>query len=346
MDHARAVLGGDVVRHRHDPRVLGAPALAVGGVHVPQRLVGDVLQLGTGEGALLDGGLGGLGIRVAQQSGVGAQQFGGQEVAGLAGSGAVGRALGPGRDHHVGDLGADGQGEVGGQGPRGGGPGHRPHALDAQLGGLVPGEGEGDGHRGVLAHLVDVVVHPQLVGAQRGLVLPAVRQHRVALVGAVLVVQGLEGPQHGLHEGGVQGLVVVLEVHPAGLPLDVLLPVLGVLQHRALGGGVELTDAHLLDLVLLGHAQLPHGLQLGGQSVGVPAEAAVHLLPAHGAEARHHVLDEPGEQVPVVRQAVGEGRAVVEHALVGALALGNGGPEGVVAAPEGEDALLELGQVR
>src|SRR5699024_5879545 len=53
VDHAGAVVGGDVVGDGDDPRVLGAPALAVGGVDRPQRPVGDVLELATGEGALL-----------------------------------------------------------------------------------------------------------------------------------------------------------------------------------------------------------------------------------------------------------------------------------------------------
>ena len=75
---------------------------------------------------------------------------------------------------------------------------------------FAPGEREGDGDGLVLAHLVDVVVHAQLVVRQRRLVAPAVRQHAVALVGEALVVQGLERPDHRLHEGDVERLVVVL----------------------------------------------------------------------------------------------------------------------------------------
>ena len=66
-----------------------------------------------------------------------------------------------------------------------------------------------------------------------------------------------------------------------------------------------------------GDAELLLGLDLGGQAVAVPAEAALDPLAAHRLVAGHGVLDEAGEQVAVVRQAVGERRAVVEHVLVG-----------------------------
>ena len=74
-------------------------------------------------------------------------------------------------------------------------------------------------------------------------------------------------------------------------------------------------------------------LEFGGQAVGVPAEAALHLVAAHGAVPRHDVLDVAGQQMPVVRQAVGERRSVVEHVLRCVVATRDAGAEGVVAAP-------------
>ena len=149
-----------------------------------------------------------------------------------------------------------------------------------------------------------------------------------------------------LHEGDVERLVVVLEVDPARLAGDVLLPLLRVAQHRLARGLVEGRDAHLLDLALVGDAELALGLELGGQAVRVPAEAAVHLLAAHGLEAREEVLGVAGEQVAVVRQAVGERRAVVEDPLVGALALVDRRLEGAVGLPEREDVALDGGEAR
>src|SRR5699024_1092059 len=61
-------------------------------------------------------------------------------------------------------------------------------------------------------------------------------------------------------------------------------------------------------------------------------------------------LDVPGEQVPVVRQSVGERRAVVEDELVFAAltcrARLDRGPEGVIGGPVGQAVLLDGGQRR
>ena len=153
VDHTGAVVGGDIVRDGDDPGVLGAPLRTVLGVDRPQRLIGDVLELGAGEHALLARGERLLGALVPELLGVGAEQRGGHEVAGLARSSAVGGAERSGGDHRVLELGADGEGEVGGQGPGGGGPGQRLHPVQTQLLGLLPGEREGDRDGLVLALL-------------------------------------------------------------------------------------------------------------------------------------------------------------------------------------------------
>src|SRR5690606_31154955 len=80
------------------------------------------------------------------------------------------------------------------------------------------------------------------------------------------------------------------------------------------------------------------------------AEATLHPAPAHGLVARHDVLDVAGEQVAVVRQAVGEGRAVVEDELVGAVlarvALLDALDEGAVLVPVGQHGALDLREDR
>ena len=70
---------------------------------------------------------------------------------------------------------------------------------------------------------------------------------------------------------------------------------------------------------MVGEAELLLRLDLGRQAVAVPAEPALDPAAAHGLVAGHHVLDVAGQQVAVVRQAVGERRAVVEDVLVGAV---------------------------
>ena len=241
VDQAGAVGGGDVIGHHDLPRLPRPPGLDVGEV-VPQGTVADALELIAGPAAghgRPDRGGGVLRLSVAQVPGVVGQQVLAEEE---------GRALVlPGALHgHVADLGPDGDRLVGGQGPGGGGPGQQLRAdqLAGDLGvlgarGVVQDlEGHCDG--GVLAVLVDVVVHPQLVVGQRRLVLPAVRQDAEAAVGQPLLVQLLEGPDDRLHVLDVERLVVVLEVDPAGLAGDVLLPLVGVLQDRGAAGVVEL----------------------------------------------------------------------------------------------------------
>ena len=258
----------------------------------------------------------------------------------------VGGAQRAARDDDIADAGADGQREVGRKRPRRRRPRQGAHGGQAERLGLDADEREGDGHRRVLAHLVDVVVHAQLVRGQRRLIAPAVRQHAVALVGETLVVQGLERPQDGLHVVGVERLVAALEVDPARLAGDVVLPLARVRQHRLARLRVEGRDAHALDLLLLGDPELLHRLELGRQAVRVPAEHAVDALAAHRLEAREQVLRVAGEQVAVVRQAVRERRAVVEDPLRRALTVLDRRAEGVVGLPEVEDLPLDRREAR
>jgi hypothetical protein len=132
----------------------------------------------------------------------------------------------------------------------------------------------------------------------------------------------------------------------ARLTGHVLLPGLGVLEHRAAAVLVEALDPVLGDGRPAGDAELLLRLHLGGQAVAVPAEAALHPPPAQRLVARDHVLHVAGEEVPVVGQAVGEGRAVVADVLVAAAfaagALLHRGLEDLLPAPEVEDLTLDL----
>ena len=317
MHHPGAVLGRDLVGQDDPERVLGAERLRVGQVR-QQRLVPPPGQLGAGQRAGHGGAL--------EFPLVGGLPVPGQDV-----------PLAVLFEHDVADVRADRAGQVGRQRPRRGGPGQQP----------LPGlQLEPDRHRGVLPFGVGVVVHPQLVVGQRGLAPPAVRQHLEALVDQALVPQLPERPHDALHVGEVQRLVVVVEVDPARLPPHVVAPFAGVAQHGLAAGLVELLDAHRGDVGLAGDAEDPFGLHLGGQPVAVPAEPALYLLALHGAKARHQVLDVPGDQVPVVRQPVGERRPVVEHELVVGRALPDRVAERVGVLPVLEHLALEGGKAR
>ncbi|MCY1556618.1 hypothetical protein D9M68_933810 [compost metagenome] len=80
--------------------------------------------------------------------------------------------------------------------------------------------------------------------------------------------------------------------------------------------------------------------------MGVPAEAALDAAAPLGLVTAHQVLCIAGQQVAVVRQAVGEGRAVVEDEFVGPVfarfALVDARLEGAVLVPVLEDALFDL----
>ena len=241
------------------------------------------------------------------------------------------------------DVSADDDGEVGGHGPRGGGPEHG-------VGVVFVTQFDGDGYGGVLTILVDVGIHAQLVVAQRGAVLRAVRQHAVALVGQALFVQLLERPHDGFHVRDVKRLVAVVEVHPAALTVHVFTPFVGVLEHGGAAGVVELGDAHLVDVVDRVDAEFLLRFELGRQAVRIPPEDAVDLVALHGLVARDDILRVAGQQVAVVRQAVGERRAVEEHELVLAVIAGRaafyGFVEGVVGVPIIQHRFLELGEIR
>ena len=349
MDDTGTVGGGDVVCDQNLPGGFGAPLFGVCEV-VPERGVTHVLELGAGVacGDGCGGILGGVVAFVAEVLGVGAEQVGGEQ------EGATLELACAGYDG-VFDLGSDGERLVGGQGPGGGGPCECFDAVEfcgnllVGTEGGVCGEAECDGDGLVLAVLVHVVVHAQLVVGEGGLVLPAVGQHAEALVGQALVVEALERPDDGLHVLDVQGLVVVFEVDPACLAGDVLFPLVGVLEHGGAGGIVEVVDAHFEDFALVGHAELLHRLELCGQAVGVPTEATLDLVAALGLVAGDEVLGVAGEQVAVVGQAVSEGRAVVEDEFVFAVfacgAVRDGCGEGIVLLPVVEDRFFECGEL-
>ncbi len=239
------------------------------------------------------------------------------------------------------DVLADDQRHVRHERPRHGRPGQDPLA-GLQL--------EPDGRGRVLAVAVGAGVHPQLGGGQRGLAAPAVGQHPERLVDQALVVERLERPHDALHEGEVEGLVVVVEVDPARLAGHVVAPLVRVAHDRGAAHLVELLDAERLDLGLHLEAEFALGLDLGRQAVAVPAEPALDPATEHGLQARHRVLDVAGEQVAVVRQTVGEGRTVVEDELVLAVlacrAVLDAGLEGVVLGPVVEHAAFQLREGR
>ena len=83
------------------------------------------------------------------------------------------------------------------------------------------------------------------------------------------------------------------------------------------------------------------------QTVTIPPGASIDVMSGHARVASHDVLDRAGEDVSVVREAGGEGRAVVERVLLVATFEAQSvlGGEGRLAGPFGADVLFGLGEV-
>ncbi len=246
----------------------------------------------------------------------------------------------PAVDDDVVELGPHGRVAVGGQGPRGGGPG------DERRIGLVH-QREGDEDAGVVDGLV---VPPHLGRGEGGAALRPPPADAVAAVEEALPVQLGERPPDALDVGLVVGDVGGLGVDPEADLVGEPLPRLGVAEHRVDAPGDEGLDAVGLDLGLAVDVQLLLDLDLDGEAVGVPAGLAGDVVAAHRLEAGEDVLDRAREDVAVVGHAVGGGRALVEDEGAPGRAGGAGlGAqrlvEDAVLLPEGEDGRLVGGEV-
>ncbi|CAB4541038.1 unannotated protein [freshwater metagenome] len=223
MDDSGSLTSRNVVGDQDLPRVVHAFGVCV---VVPQARVGDSGEVGSDK----SGGHGLVcrcSIVVAQFRSVCADGVRGQEEFFAVG----GCAVRSGGNHGIPNGRTNRERRVGRQGPRGGCPGKSRNPDETEGFSLRPGQREGDSDGLVLTRFVDIIVHPQFVVGQWGLVTPAIRQDAVSLVCQTFVVQLLERPNHTLHKRDVESLVVVFEVDPARLTSDVLFPLLGVLQH-------------------------------------------------------------------------------------------------------------------
>ena len=198
-------------------------------------------------------------------------------------------------------------------------------------------------------HLLVGVVHPRFRVGKRRLKCPRKWQNAKALIHESLVPQRLECPHDAFHIRQIKRLVIVREVHPPCLSIDVALPIGGVLQYRGAAVIVELGDPKVGDGLTSRDAELSLGFCLGGQTMAVPAESALDVLAAHRLIARYRILDEAGQKVAVVRQAVRKRWTVIKNELVRAFfPYGTGSNrclERAIVAPEVEDASLKSGDV-
>jgi hypothetical protein len=74
--------------------------------------------------------------------------------------------------------------------------------------------------------------------------------------------------------------------------------------------------------------------------MGIPPKSTINLLPAHCLVAGKNVFGVSGEQVTIVWKTVCKGGTVVKHPFFSAFTFCDGGCEGAVLLPKGENLLL------
>ena len=199
----------------------------------------------------------------------------------------------------------EGDADVAGQGPDGGGPDQKEELRVIQVRelALVVGHGELDVDGGA-----GVVLIFDLGLGQGGLVLGAPVDRLQALVDVSVAVHLAEDAHLVGLEALGHGAVDVIPVTQHAQTLEAFLLLLDVLLGIGLAGGAEVRHAHGLVVQLL---LLDDGA-LNGHAVVVPAGDVGGIVAPHGVGADDEVLDGLVQGVTHVDVAVGEGRAVVE----------------------------------
>jgi hypothetical protein len=197
----------------------------------------------------------------------------------------------------------DAEGEVGGEGPGGGGP-----RDEGGLVGVVD-DGEGDDDGGVLDHLI---VLSSLEVGEGGGASGGVRHDLETTVHEALVEELLENPPDGLHELKVHGKVGLLEVNPTTETTESLLPLAGVTKDDRTALLVISSNAHLHNIILGLDVKLLVDLILDGKTVTVETstkrDEAAKLRRKTGSD----VLNGSSSDVAIMRKASGERGTIVE----------------------------------
>ena len=270
----------------------------------------------------------------AAEGGEGAAEFGGQGLAEGGGddepSGGAVRRGGFVFDFLVLHAGAGGGVEVRGQRPGG----RRP---DGEGGAGVVFQRQRDGDRRILDL---AVAEADLVGGERGAALRPPPDDLLAPVEQALAPEFGERPPDAFDVGPSVGHIGAVEIHPVADPGGHLLPVADVAEDGGPALLDEAADAVGLDLLPAVEAEFLLDFDLDREAVGVPAGEALHPIPAHRPVAGEGVLEDAGEDVAVVRPAVGGGRAVVPDPGFAGGAVLDALLEDAALFPEGGDLLL------
>ena len=202
-------------------------------------------------------------------------------------------------------IGVQGDGQVAGQGPDGGGPDDEEELALVQVAQLaqIVVHGELDVNRGA-----GVVLILDLGLGQGGLILGAPVHRLQALVDVAVLIHLAEDAHLVRLEALVHGLVGVLPVADDAQALEAFHLNADVLLGIGLAGAAEVRHAHGLVVQLL---FLDDG-GLNGHAVVIPAGDIGGVVAPHGVGAGDEVLDGLVQGVAHMDGTVGKGRAVVK----------------------------------
>ena len=155
----------------------------------------------------------------------------------------------------------------------------------------------------------------------------------------------LDQPPHGLDVAGLEGDVGIVEVDPVADAPGQLVPVLLIARDARAAGGVERSDAVLLDLLAPVQTEFLLDLDLDRQTVRVPTALALDAQALERLVAAEGVLDRAPEHVVDAGAAVGGWRSFVEGERGRTVALGDALGESVFALPHTEHVGFECGQI-
>ena len=214
-------------------------------------------------------------------------------------------------DAGVVDIGSDGDREIARKRPWCCRPDQQPIACSHPTRAFDDFQPNGD------RRIIDVaVVHVRFEVRERGGGTPGVGEDLEVAIDESLVPESLEDPPDRFHEFRIHGLVVVLEVDPSSDSSGDVFPLFGGLIDHDPARFVVAVDAIVGDLARARYPQLLLDFHFDGQTMGIPTEAALDPVSAHGPVARDYVLDDTNQDVPVVRAARSEWWAVVEREAV------------------------------
>lgn len=105
-------------------------------------------------------------------------------------------------------------------------------------------------------------------------------------------------------------LVIVVKVNPSTESLNGLSPFCRVAHDNGAAFFVVFANTELLYGGLAGDAKFLVNLMLNRKTMGIPAKATLNMVALHGPVSGDNVFNDRRQQMAIVRQAGGEGRAI------------------------------------